>query len=337
MINTDKISVIVPAYNVENYIRNTVHSICNQTYQNIEIILVNDGSIDGTAQILDKLSTQDKRIKVVHKENGGVTSARLYGVEQATGEWIGFVDGDDYIEPQMYEVLLGNAIKYGVQISHCGYQMVFPNRVDLYYGTDQLVEQDKQTGVKDLLEGSFVEPGLWNKLFHKNLIYSLLNEKKMDLSIKNNEDLLMNYFLFCNAEKSVFTDQCYYHYMVRKGSAATASLNEHKLRDPLRVLRILEEETEQEAELQLIVRKRIIGQLVNLSTLPLGEQAELIRPYRLSARNELHQILPEILKNHYSYKQKLAALWVCIWPASYGWIHRVYTKITGLDKKYEVN
>lgn len=336
-MNKAKISIIVPAYNNEEYIERTVQSICNQTYQNIEIILVNDGSKDNTGQLLNKLALQDERIRVVHKENGGVTSARLRGVEEATGEWIGFVDGDDYIEPQMYEILLENAVKYNVEISHCGYQMVFPNRVDMYYGTGRLVEQDARSGVVDLLEARFVEPGLCNKLYNKSLFLNIFHNQKMDLTIRNNEDLLMNYFLFSKSRKSVFLDECPYHYMVRKGSAATAEINENKLRDPLKVLDILEKETQKDSQLQLIVKRRIVAQLIHLSSMELGDQAELINLYRNNARKELRKRLPYVIKEDFSLKQKIMALVVWVMPEVYGKVHRFYSKITGLDKKYEVN
>lgn len=335
-MNDIKISIIVPVYNIEQYVVNTVHSICNQTYRNLEIILVNDGSKDTTPILLEQLAKEDSRIKVIHKENGGVTEARLTGVEMATGEWIGFVDGDDYIETHMYEMLLNNAVQYRADISHCGYQMVFPSRTDFYYGTGRLAEQDKKTGLKDLLEGSFVEPGLWNKLFHKTLFQSLLHNRQMDLSIKNNEDLLMNYYLFSKAKKSVFVDKCPYHYLVRNGSAATSKINENKLRDPLKVLKILEKETKLEKELQFIVKEKMVAQLIALSTLQFNGQAQLIGPYRKNARKELRKMLPEILKSKYAGKQKIMALWVAVWPDSYSIIHRIYLKITGLDRKYEV-
>lgn len=333
----DKISVIVPVYNIENYIENAVKSICNQSYRNLEIILVDDGSKDRSPIFLDNFAKTDDRIKVIHKENGGVTSARLCGVQAATGDWIGFVDGDDYIEPQMYEMLLSNAMEYGADISHCGYQMVFPSRVDLYYGTGRFAEQNKKTGLRDLLEGSFIEPGLWNKLFHKTLFHSLLHNRQMDLSIKNTEDLLMNFYLFRNAEKSVFIDECPYHYMVRKGSAATGKLNENKLQDPLKVLRILEKETAYDVDLQLIVRKRIVAQLISLSTIKMGNQSELIKPYRAKARQELRKMLLQIIKDKYSTKQKVMTVWVAIFPESYRWVHGIYTRVTGINKKYEVN
>lgn len=332
----DKISVIIPAYNVEKYIEKTVKSICAQTYRNLEIILVNDGSIDQTPNILDILAEKDLRIKVLHKENGGVTSARLLGVEVATGEWIGFVDGDDYIEPHMYEILLENAQKYNAEISHCGYQRIFPSRVDLYYGTGHLVEQNKKAGLKDLLEGKFIEPGLCNKLFDKKLFYNLLREKKMDLSIKNLEDLLMNYYLFSAAEKSVFIDKCLYHYVFRKDSASTAKMNKNKLTDPLKVLKKIESELQQETELRKIVKERIFSQLIYISTMNLKEQHDLIYPYRKEARNEIRKEWVEVMKSDLSIKKKIMVVWVAIWPDSYMWVHTIYTKVTGLDKKFEV-
>ena len=333
---TDKISVIVPAYNIAGYIEKTVQSICRQTYSNLEIIIVNDGSKDDTPNIIDRLATEDERIKVIHKENGGVSSARFCGLEVATGEWIAFVDGDDYIDSTMYEVLMQNAKKHRADISHCGYQMVFPSRIDKYYGTEKLVEQDRDTGVKDLLEGIFVEPCPCNKLYRRNLFEELLQPGMFDMSIKINEDLLMNYYLFRKANKSVFVDECYYHYMLRVGSAATSKVNESKLKDPLKVLKILQKETAGEKEFQQIVNKRIVQQLISLSTMPLGNQKMLIAPYRKKACKELRSMLLQILKGTYGIKIKAKAFWVAIWPSSYSCAHVTYAKIRGIDKKYEV-
>ena len=332
----DKISVIVPAYNIEGYIEKTIQSIRKQTYSNLEIIIVDDGSKDDTPNIIDRLAIEDKRIKVIHKENRGVSSARFCGIEVATGEWVAFVDGDDYIEPEMYTVLMENARKYNADISHCGYQMVFPSRVDKYYGTGRLVEQDRDTGIKDLLEGIFIEPCPCNKLYKKSLFEELLQPGMFDMSIKINEDLLMNYYLFRKANKSVFMDECYYHYMLRVGSAATSKVNESKLRDPLKVLKILRNDTADKEDLQTIINRRIAQQLISLATMSLRNQRELIRPYRRKAREELRRILSQLVKGPYGIKIKLMAMWVGVWPASYSVIHVVYAKIRGIDKKYEV-
>ena len=162
------ISVIVPAFNVAQTIKRTLDSILAQTYQNIEIIVVNDGSKDETGAIIDSYAAQNRKIIAIHTQNQGVTAARLTGVKHASGEWIGFVDGDDEIEPDMYEILMNNAVQYKADISHCGYQMIFPDgRISYFHNTGCLMIQDNLTGLKDLLDGSLVEPGLWNKLFHK--------------------------------------------------------------------------------------------------------------------------------------------------------------------------
>ena len=101
----DLISIIVPVYNVEKYIEKSISSVCMQTYSNIEIILVNDGSTDNSGEICNQLAQQDTRIRVFHKKNGGVSSARNLALAHATGDYIGFVDPDDYIDASMFEVL----------------------------------------------------------------------------------------------------------------------------------------------------------------------------------------------------------------------------------------
>ena len=245
----DLISVIVPAYNVEKEITRCLDSIVAQTYQNIEILAVDDGSSDATAEILDRYSETHKNVRVIHKENGGVTSARLCGVREARGEWIGFVDGDDEIEPDMYERLLKNALEYNAQISHCGYQMIFSDgRVHYFHNTGVLVQHDKITGIRELLSGAVIEPGLCNKLFHKRLLQALLHADKMDTGIKINEDLLMNFYLFREAERTVFEDFCPYHYIIRSASATRRGLTEHDLWDPVRVREIILQQVPEEAE-----------------------------------------------------------------------------------------
>ena len=334
----EKISIIIPTYNIEQYVGACLDSVINQTWENLEIIVVDDGSTDDTVKILEIYAKKDVRIKVIKKENGGVTSARLVGVQQATGEFIGFVDGDDIIESDMYERLLKNAKDYHADISHCGYQMVLQKRIDFYYNTGRVVQQDQQDGLRDLLEGLFIEPGLWNKLFQKRLFHNLLDEAYMDLSIKNNEDLLMNFYLFREANRSVFEDWCPYHYLVRKGSATSSTTNIHRLLDPLRVTKILIKETEGNTELQSVLLQKYIRQLINIGTMPIEENSELIRPNKMKARILLKNSLRECLKNEkVSKKVKVMALWVTICPWSYEKVYWVYDKITGINKKYSLD
>ena len=330
-----KISVIIPAYNIQEYLAPTLDSVLAQTYDNLEIIVVDDGSGDNTGAVADAYAAKDSRVKVIHKENGGVTSARLRGVAEASGDFIGFVDGDDFIEPQLYARLMENLLTYDADISHCGYQMVFPSRVDYYYNTGRLVSQEGQQGCADLLDGSFVEPGLVNKLYKRELFAGLADW--MDTSIRINEDLLMNFYLFRQAKKAVFEDVCPYHYVLRKGSAATSRLNEHKLKDPLKVQHRLLEETADIPEWNKIVQRRLVYQLIGTATLPLGDQKKLIAPVRREARRELRRGIWHILRSsNYAKKLKIMALWAAIWPWSYCLAHKLYARIRGTDKKYEV-
>ncbi len=332
----DLISVIVPIYNIAEYLPRSITSIIQQTYENLEIIAVDDGSTDVSGEVLRSLQLTDQRIRIIHQENGGVLKARVAGVKAANGDWIGFVDGDDYIEPDMYERLLKNAKQYDADISHCGYQMVFPSRVDYYYNTGKVVFQDSEKGLQDLFEGVFVEPGLWNKLFKKSLFRSMLEDESMDYNIRNLEDLLMNFYLFREARCSIYEDFCPYHYILRKGSAVTASVNEHNLKDPLVVLQRIRQETEESPALQKMIDRSIVKYLIALISKPLGKQKSLIKSYRDKARKILWKLLPEILKADNGLKIKIEALTVVVWPGAYRTFHYIYSTIRGTRNKYEV-
>ena len=122
-----KVSIIVPIYKVEKYLNRCIDSILNQTYKNIEVILVDDGSPDRCGAICDNYSKIDKRIKVIHKKNEGLAEARNAGIKIATGEYISFVDSDDFINKNMYKVLYENAIKYDADISMCQFKYIYPD------------------------------------------------------------------------------------------------------------------------------------------------------------------------------------------------------------------
>ena len=232
----DLISIIVPVYNIATDLPRCLDSILSQTYQEIEVIAVNDGSSDDSGKILDRYASLHPNLRAIHKENGGVTSARLRGILEASGDWIGVVDGDDFIEPDMYQRLLKNALDNHAQISHCGYRMVFPDgRINFFHNSGTFEVHNRTEALRELLSGERIEPGLWNKLFHRSLFIGL----SMPEEIRINEDLLMNYYLFSAAATSVYDDWCPYHYIVRNTSASRAKLNPHKIYDPIRVKEII--------------------------------------------------------------------------------------------------
>ena len=317
------ISVIVPAFNVDTAIIRTLDSILAQTYPELEVIVVDDGSVDETGRVIDNYASQHKRVTAIHTKNQGVTAARLTGVAQASGEWIGFVDGDDKIEPDMYELLLKNAERYGADISHCGYQMIFADgRISYFHNTGCLVQQDRTTGLKDLLDGSMVEPGLCNKLFRKTLFQSLLHTTVMDRSIKINEDLLMNYILFSNANMSVFQDICKYHYLVRSTSASRASLNQYKIFDPIRVK-------------QLILDMKIDGMTEAAQRAYIGTCVNVYNSLVLDKSGQFsgeQKTVCNLVKEHKAWisllsrKQQFLAHLILYWPTGYKLIYRFYVK-----------
>ena len=316
-----KISVIIPVYNVSADLSRCLDSVLAQTYKNMEIIAVNDGSTDNSGEILERYAAKFPQIKAIHQTNGGVTAARLHGVSLSSGDWIGFVDGDDEIEPDMYERLMVNALKYHADISHCGYQMVFPDgRVNYFYNTGYLAEQDKTTALRELLSGSRIEPGLWNKLFHKTLFHSLLHGDAVPLDIKINEDLLMNFYLFKAADHSIYEDFCPYHYIVRSTSASRQKLNAHKIYDPIRVKeRILEDSPEavkQEAQ------QALFRTCINIySTIILADQPEL----QETARDIRCKIIGQWANvKLLSRKQRLLAAMIRYLPAVYPAIYGFY-------------
>lgn len=319
------ISVIVPAYNLENYIERTIRSILNQTYQDIEIIVVDDGSKDKTVNVVEKIVEQNpEKIKLIRIPNGGVTNARLTGVEQAKGEWIGFVDGDDEIEPDMYEFLLNNALKYRADISHCGYQMIFEDgRVNYFYNTGCLIQQDRTTGLKDLLDGSLIEPGLCNKLFHKTLLHNLFQQSVMPKEIKINEDLLMNYYLFREAKMSVFEDKCPYHYIVRKTSASRQKLNSNKIYDPIRVKKIIVDTEDKGIKKE--AQKAYLSTCINIYNLLMLEKKD---KYRKDIQNVREYIVQKReWTNLLGKKQKILADLIVRCPSGYRTMYRVYEKL----------
>ena len=289
----DKISVIVPIYNIEKYIAKTIESIRNQTYQNLEIILVDDGSNDNSGSILDVIAAKDSRIKVIHQENGGVTSARISGIKMATGEWIGFVDGDDFIEPDMYDVLLKNAMKHQADISHCGYQMVFPSRVDYYHNSKKMVVQNHETGLYDILSGNYVEPGLWNKLYKA--------------------------------------------YVLRKGSAATSKVNDHKLYDPIKVQKIILDDVRDNKDLADVIYGRLAGTYINGASMTNPDREAYIDEYIKMCRQELKKIKEPFLSGNRSKISKIRYRLCSFSPALYRAFHKIYAKARGTDNKYEVS
>lgn len=320
-MENEKISVVVPAYNTGKWLPRCLSSLRNQTYENLEIIVVNDGSTDDTREVLDDYARENERVKAIHKENGGVTSARLRGAAEAEGDWIGFMDGDDAIEPDMYARLLRNAQEAGADISHCGHQVRFPDgRIEYVHNTGMKKNQDHLTGLRDLLDGAVVESSLCTKLFRRGLFEGL--SQWMDPAIKNNEDLLMNYYLFAQAKASVYEDFCPYHYILRAGSASYNQFHEHSLFDPIRVRqKILEEcEPAMKEDARIALMRNCLFAYGQLS-LNLDKQYDTFR-------SRVRGLLLE-QKEYFcllSKRNRILANMICVFPWSFHLAYGLYVK-----------
>ena len=326
------ISIIIPAYNIENYIERCLETVQNQTYRNLQIILVDDGSTDRTGEIIDAISERDSRVLAVHNKNQGVSSARNSGLDIAEGEYIGFVDGDDIIEPDMYQKMLEEAITYKADIVHCGYKMVFPNRVDAYYGTGEKRIQNTHKGIVDLLEGKPVEPGIWNKLYYRDIVSDL----RFEPDIRINEDLLFNYYAFKRSKISVFLDEPYYHYMIRKNSASTSEWNQHKLLDPIIVLEKMYQE-ENDAELLSFIRNRYVYQLIKLMIFHSNYNKSELKKYRNSGRKKLVAELRKKQESGDIVRKNYCLGWlVVLCPHVVYILHEVYGWLRGSRNKYKI-
>lgn len=209
------ISIIIPVYNTDQYLAACLESVCSQTLQDIEIICVDDGSTDNSPLILSTFSSRDDRIRVITQKNSGRTTARNRGIQAAAGQWIGFVDSDDTVDPDFYERLLKNAEKNRADISHCGLLFCYPDGHKVsHYGTGTVKLQDHETGLLDLLEGSQIEPSMCCKLYNRDLFRNFFIAPEME----TNEDLFGNFILFNRASSAVYEDFCGYHYRQRHGS-----------------------------------------------------------------------------------------------------------------------
>ncbi len=216
-MNSSLISVIVPVYKVEEYLDECIKSIVNQTYKNLEIILVDDGSPDNCPTLCDNWASKDSRIKVIHKENAGAAAARNAGINVANGDYIGFVDSDDYIEKNMYEVLLEALQNTDVKISCCAAYRVYENgKIE----NQAKINVRKSFDINDALDNIFygnLGTALWRRLFEK----SVFEEIRLPEG-ETNEDYPVIVPTTVAGRGMVYVGVPLYYYRVRQGSVTSA-------------------------------------------------------------------------------------------------------------------
>lgn len=207
------ISIIIPVYKVEKYLEKCIQSVINQTYKNIQIILVDDGSPDNCGKICDEYAKKDHRIEVIHKSNGGLSDARNKGLEIAKGEYIGFVDSDDYIEADMYEVLYNLLKQYNADVSICNFYTVSQGKIAIKNIDSGIKEYTRIEILKEILLDNNIQSYAWNKLYKKELF----DEIKYPVG-KKYEDIGTTFYLLEKCNKVVVTGKPEYYYINRQDS-----------------------------------------------------------------------------------------------------------------------
>lgn len=225
------ISIIVPVYKVEKYLPKCVESLMNQTFKDIEIILVDDGSPDRCPQICDEYAAKDGRIVVIHQPNNGVSAARNAGLDVAKGEMIGFVDPDDWVSPDMYEDMLNAMNRFDAELVVCGYDYYFENG-EVDEKRKYMVKNNELISQKELLKRfadmpPTVRHGVWNKLFRSEIVRSM----RFMVGLHSSEDVYFLNEYSLRIKNAVVVHKPHYKNLVRSGSATHGGLSIDSLAD----------------------------------------------------------------------------------------------------------
>ena len=214
-----KLSVIVPVYKVEPYIHKCVDSILNQTYTNLEVILVDDGSPDNCGKICDEYAEKDSRVKVIHKKNGGLSDARNAGIDIAAGDIIGFIDSDDYIEPYMYQEMIDYMQLNNLDIVCADTNQVKENKIKYKPRYKENKIWKKNEALYEILNGSLDKSAV-NKIYKRRVINNIRFPKG-----RVYEDVATTYQFIYNADKIGYLSKPYYYYIKRSGSIVATGFN----------------------------------------------------------------------------------------------------------------
>lgn len=225
-MKNNKLSIIIPVYNVEDYLPKCIESVINQTYPNIEIILVNDGSTDGSGIICEAYSKDNSKIQVIHKANGGLSSARNVGLDAVNGKYIAFVDSDDWLDVDMYKTLIELLEVNNADIAACGFKEVFSDKTISHSDTGMVTLLNREDAINSLVsDENSVRFEVWNKVFKKELIGNLRFKDRQIF-----EDVYFDRNIFLKLSKVVYIDKPFYNYLKTRDGNTNSHFNEDKLK-----------------------------------------------------------------------------------------------------------
>ncbi len=259
------VSIIIPVYNVEKYLNRCVESVVNQIYKNIEIILVDDGSPDSCGKMCDEWGKKDLRIKVIHKKNGGLSDARNFGLKIATGEYVLFVDSDDWISTSMVKDMVENMEKNNVDMVICQFYLAYANGKKICKYNNIIENQifDVRQTIKLLLDDKIITNHIWRKLYKRRLLYSNCFPIGM-----NYEDIYVMPKLIFSCKKIYYTNNPYYYYFQNQNSITNTASYKNSL-DHFKAKKhsfeqIIEKFPEMKQEVKIIQEKTILHICNNL-------------------------------------------------------------------------
>lgn len=220
------VTIIVPVYNVEQYLNKCIESIVNQSHIDIEIILVNDGSTDNSGFICEDWKKKDGRITVIHKKNGGLSSARNAGLDSSNGDYICFIDSDDWIEPDFVEILLKSLDINNADISQCGFIEEVMGKDSIAYRSEKYLVVTGKEAIKNLYnKNTYLNSVvMWNKLYKKKIF----NKLRFDEGIVHEDEALIHEILY-NADRVVINESKLHHYLIRPNSIMNSKFNLKRL------------------------------------------------------------------------------------------------------------
>lgn len=317
------ISVIVPVYNIETVVERCIKSIVEQSYKNLEIILVDDGSTDNSANICDEWGKKDSRIKVVHKINGGLSDARNSGLDVASGEYISFIDGDDFIDKDMYKNMIYYIIKYDCDICICGMCKTengqeFVTR-PYNYENKEFTILDSESGIKEVLSDK-IDVSSCNKLYKRNIFWKVRFPYG-----RTNEDFAIVYKLFFFSKKIIVINKNYYKYVQRDGSITTTKFNERQFDKFYNCIEMLEFIKSNISNLTMYAEKYLWYQtFCLLKTLYVKKIFENYKDYGIELRETLQKDLNKILNSKViSFKEKIIYICISYVPKIYIFINKL--------------
>lgn len=320
------ITIIVPVYKVEKYLNRCVESIVNQTYKNLEIILVDDGSPDNCPQICDSWAKQDERIKVIHKENSGVFAARMEAVRILNGDYVTFIDSDDWVDPDLVEYLLKILIDNNAQIS--GIKFIDVNawdknkKIEKPVITEQIVLMNFEQVIKNAV--GYMCGKLYDVKLFKNI-------PDMPDDIAFLEDTMLNFFLFKNCKLMALSNEIKYYYFRHSGSVSCGCISDKMINDSLKSLDFIQNHCEKNSNVyKYLIKNRasnnffLINSIIN-NWKCLDRFSELRKDYIRNKRIILSKEIFKLFKKQY----KIGIILIIYFPYVYILLIRIRRKLRG--------